>query len=224
MNMKMLRSSAKQEQDSVWKSMSLFYQKSELPNKNQYAAAVNRFVTGKNGGSLTASSAGAGRGSEFTLRLPRAASAPAAVGALAEPDRVSALGAHARRLLVVDDNVDAADSLAQMLRLAGFETRVAYDGRTALEIAELMHPDVALLDLGLPLLSGYDVARRLRGETWGRDLRLIAVTGWGQEGDRARSRDAGFDEHLTKPVDPEVLIEAILHETTPAPSASVAGG
>jgi len=176
------------------------------------------------GGSLEASSAGAGQGSEFTLRLPRAADDPAPACILAAPDRVTALGAHARRLLVVDDNIDAADSLAQMLRLAGFETRVAYDGRTALEIAELMHPDVALLDLGLPLLSGYDVARRLRDEPWGRDLRLIAVTGWGQEGDRARSRDAGFDEHLTKPVDPEVLIEAILHEATPAPAVSAAGG
>ncbi|MCC6173303.1 MAG: response regulator, partial [Gammaproteobacteria bacterium] len=154
------------------------------------------------GGRLGAASAGPGRGSEFTLRLPRAAQDHAtAAGPRPSPDRVVAPGDRCRRLLIVDDNVDAADSLAQMLRLAGFETRVAYDGRTAIEIAELMRPDAVLLDLGLPLMSGHDVARRLRGQPWGHDLRLIAVTGWGQEDDRARSRDAGFDEHLTKPVD-----------------------
>jgi DNA-binding response OmpR family regulator len=106
-----------------------------------------------------------------------------------------------------------------MLRLAGFETRVAYDGRTAVEIAELMQPDVALLDLGLPLLSGHDVARRLRSAPWGADMRLIAVTGWGQEDDRAKSREAGFDEHLTKPVDPEVLMGVILAERGSAAAA-----
>lgn len=174
------------------------------------------------GGRLGAASAGPGRGSEFTLRLPRAAQDHAtAAGPRPSPDRVVAPGDRCRRLLIVDDNVDAADSLAQMLRLAGFETRVAYDGRTAIEIAELMRPDAVLLDLGLPLMSGHDVARRLRGQPWGHDLRLIAVTGWGQEDDRARSRDAGFDEHLTKPVDPEVLLEAILRESSLAAASAV---
>lgn len=166
------------------------------------------------GGSLEAASDGPGQGSVFTLRLPQAVRPlPSIVSSLAAPERVVAFGAHHRRLLIVDDNVDAADSLAQMLRLAGFEIRVAYDGRTAVEFAELMRPDVALLDLGLPLLSGHEVARQLRGEDWGRSMRLIAVTGWGQEDDRARSREAGFDEHLTKPVDPNVLIAAILRDT-----------
>ena len=175
------------------------------------------------GGRLDASSAGPGRGSEFTLRLPRAAQdhATTAGPMMPSPDRVAAPGERCRRLLIVDDNVDAADSLAQMLHLAGFETRVAYDGRTAIEIAELMRPDAVLLDLGLPLMSGHDVARRLRSQPWGHDLRLIAVTGWGQEDDRARSRDAGFDEHLTKPVDPEVLLEAILRESSPAAASAV---
>jgi two-component system CheB/CheR fusion protein len=171
------------------------------------------------GGQLEASSGGPGEGSEFTLRVPCATERPAIGRPLAVPERVAALGARSRRLLVVDDNVDAADSLAQMLRLAGFEARVAYDGRTALEIAELMHPDVVLLDLGLPLLSGHDVARRLRAGPWGADIRLIAVTGWGQEDDRAKSRDAGFDEHLTKPVDPEVLMGVILADRGSASAA-----
>ncbi|MCU0759603.1 MAG: ATP-binding protein [Steroidobacteraceae bacterium] len=187
--------------------------------------SLARQLAALHGGSLSATSGGRGHGSEFVLRLPRAVAQPQAVVApLAGPERIATLGARARRLLVVDDNVDAADSLAQMLRLAGFDTRVAYDGRTAVEIAELMRPDVALLDLGLPLMNGHDVARRLRAETWGRDMRLIAVTGWGQEVDRARSRDAGIDEHLTKPVDPEELIEAILRGLPGGPAAAAAVG
>jgi PAS domain S-box-containing protein len=191
--------------------------------------SLARQLAALHGGSLVATSGGNGQGSEFVLRLPRAvavavAQPQAIVAPLAEPERVVALGARARRLLVVDDNVDAADSLAHLLRLAGFDTRVAYDGRTAVEIAELMRPDVALLDLGLPLMSGHDVARRLRAEAWGQDMRLIAVTGWGQEGDRARSRDAGFDEHLTKPVDPEVLMGAILRDPPGRAAAAAVGG
>jgi PAS domain S-box-containing protein len=182
--------------------------------------SLARQLAGLHGGRLEADSRGPGQGSEFTLRVPRASERPTIVRPIAAPERVAALGAASRRLLIVDDNVDAADSLAQMLRLAGFETRVAYDGRTALEIAELMQPDVALLDLGLPLLSGHDVARRLRAAPWGSDIRLIAVTGWGQEDDRAKSRDAGFDEHLTKPVDPEVLMNVILADRGGAASAA----
>ena len=198
------------------------------------------------GGSLEASSGGAGKGSEFVLRLPLAPASSSAVEAHADPEAAvvvatsgtapSLAGApapsvpppicstHAKRLLVVDDNVDAADSLAQLLRLAGFDTRVAYDGRTALELAERIHPDVALLDLGLPQMSGHDLARRVRDAAWGRHVHLIAVTGWGQDDDRARSRAAGFDEHLTKPVDPEVLLEVIHRAAPPEDAASVVGG
>ena len=182
--------------------------------------SLARQLAGLHDGRLDASSPGPGQGSEFTLRVPRAAERPAIACPIAAPERVAALGATSRRLLIVDDNVDAADSLAQMLRLAGFETRVAYDGRTALEIAELMKPHVALLDLGLPLLSGHEVARQLRASPWGSDMRLIAVTGWGQENDRVKSRDAGFDEHLTKPVDPEVLMSVILADRGGTTSAA----
>jgi two-component system CheB/CheR fusion protein len=115
--------------------------------------------------------------------------------------------------LIVDDNVDAADALAQFLKLAGYQTRVAYDGRMAVEMAEILEPAVVLLDLGLPYLNGHEVARRLRGMAWGRSARLIALTGWGQKDDVLRSRQSGFDEHLTKPVDPEVLLQRIIQLT-----------
>ena len=112
---------------------------------------------------------------------------------------------------MVDDNHDAADSLAAMLRLAGHAVQVAYDGASAMALAETARPDVILLDLGMPQTSGYDVARWIRRQPWGSSLRLIALTGWGQTEDRRRTREAGFDHHLTKPVDPDQLI-AVLAE------------
>jgi DNA-binding response OmpR family regulator len=92
-----------------------------------------------------------------------------------------------------------------LLELSGHEVRVAHDGRTALSLAQVFRPDISLLDIGMPDLSGYEVAEALRRETWGAQIRLIALTGWGQEDDRRRAQEAGFDHHLTKPVDPETL-------------------
>jgi PAS domain S-box-containing protein len=161
------------------------------------------------GGRIEAHSDGPGRGSEFRVLLPRVAELPAMQDSVADA-KVSVLGANNIRVLVVDDNVDAADSLALFLKIAGYQTRVAYDGRTAVEMAEILEPGVVLLDLGLPYLNGHEVARRLRVLPWGRTARLIALTGWGQEDDVLRSRQSGFDEHLTKPVDPEVLLQRII--------------
>jgi len=161
------------------------------------------------GGEIEAHSAGIGLGSEFVVRLPRAGEAPALTETVAEPEKVAALGAAGVRLLVIDDNVDAATSLSYVLKLAGYQTTVAHDGSQALELAETMRPSIVLLDIGLPGMSGYEVARRLRAAPWGRGLQLIAITGWGQESDRAKSLEAGFDAHLTKPVDPEVLLQHI---------------
>jgi two-component system CheB/CheR fusion protein len=110
-----------------------------------------------------------------------------------------------RRVLVVDDNVDAADSLGLLLRLSGQETRMAYDGPTALLVAEAFRPQLVLLDIGMPGMDGYEVARRLRGLPVLEGVVLVAVTGWGQEEDRLRSRAAGFDDHLVKPADPVAL-------------------
>jgi len=110
-----------------------------------------------------------------------------------------------RRILIVDDNVDSAESLTILLDLEGNETHTAYDGLDALAAAASFRPDVILLDIGLPELNGYDVARKIREQPWGRHIMLVALTGWGQEEDRRRSHEAGFDHHLTKPVDPMSL-------------------
>ncbi|MGE3808240.1 MAG: ATP-binding protein [Gemmataceae bacterium] len=150
------------------------------------------------GGSILVASAGSGHGSEFTVRLPLAAP-PEAAAAVAAVEAVTPLAA--QRILVVDDNVDAAQSLTMLLRMYGHEVRTVHDGESALAEAERFRPRVVFLDLGLPLLNGYEVARRLREADWSRDLLLVAVTGWGQDDDREKSRAAGIDHHFVKPVD-----------------------
>jgi CheY-like chemotaxis protein len=155
------------------------------------------------GGRVEAHSDGPGKGSEFVVRLP----------VLLSPGRRRQGGGdngdtHRRsayRILVVDDNKDGADSLAMMLRVMGHDTRTAHDGFAALEAAAAFRPDVVLLDIGLPKLNGYDVARRIREQPWGEGMVLIAQTGWGQEEDKCRSKEAGFNFHLVKPVDPAAL-------------------
>ena len=150
------------------------------------------------GGEITASSDGMGRGSEFVVRLPLhapvdAAAAPVAATVAARP----ALA----RVLVVDDNRDAADSLGALLRMLGAEVDVVHDGESALRAFGTQHPEVVLLDIGMPGMDGYEVARRLRERTDARDVLLVALTGWGQEKDRLNSKAAGFDHHLIKPAD-----------------------
>jgi PAS domain S-box-containing protein len=152
------------------------------------------------GGTIEARSEGKGRGSEFLVRLP-VVKEPAAT---AQPGRPS-LDAAARRVLVVDDNADAAMSLAMLLQIAGNETRVVHDGLAALEAAQEFRPNVMLLDIGMPKLDGYEVCRRLRSQSWGTEIFVIALTGWGQEDDRRKSAAAGFDGHLVKPIEPEML-------------------
>jgi CheY-like chemotaxis protein len=114
-----------------------------------------------------------------------------------------------QRVLVVDDNCDAAESLGMLLEMEGFKVSVAYDGVGALAALESFEPDIALLDIGMPGMDGYELARRIRATPRGRNLVLVALTGWGQAEDKKRSADAGFDEHLTKPVDPEMLSRVI---------------
>jgi len=120
-----------------------------------------------------------------------------------------------RRVLVVDDNADAADSLAMLLQVRGEEVRVAYDGEEAIAAEDEFRPDVILLDIGMPKLSGYEVARRVRDRR-GPGVLIVAITGWGQEEDRQRARDAGFDHHFTKPVDYAVLLDIIDSQDRPA--------
>jgi CheY-like chemotaxis protein len=119
--------------------------------------------------------------------------------------------------LIADDNRDAADSLSLLLELSGHEVRVAHLGQTALSLAQTFRPDVAFLDIGMPDMSGYEVARALRQEPWATSLQLIALTGWGQEDDRRRALEAGFDLHLTKPVDPDLLQRLIASQLPAMP-------
>lgn len=164
---------------------------------------VKRLVE-MHGGGVEARSEGPGKGSEFVVRLPVAGHAPTPNEPSGEPgpDTRSSL-----RILVVDDNRDGADSLSEMLKLMGNDTRTAYDGQAGVDMAGEFRPDVVLLDIGLPTLNGHDACRRIRAQSWGKDVVLIAVTGWGQDEDRRRSHDAGFDLHLIKPVDPKVLMQ-----------------
>jgi signal transduction histidine kinase len=153
------------------------------------------------GGAVEAKSEGLGHGSEFIVKVPIAEHGLIAL-TIAEPAMTAPIG---RRILVADDNQDAAVSLAMILEMAGHEVRVAHDGRAALSVAQTFRPDTILLDIGMPQLNGYEVARALRQEPWGRGICLIALTGWGQESDRQLAIDAGFDRHLTKPVNTDAL-------------------
>ncbi len=122
-----------------------------------------------------------------------------------------------RRILVADDNQDAADSLALLLTMMGGEVRTAYEGLAALEAAAAFRPDVIVLDIGMPGLNGYEAARCIREQTWGKAPLLIALTGWGQEEDRRQSEEAGFDHHLAKPVEPNVLLRLLAEPTGTEP-------
>jgi len=153
-------------------------------------------------GSIEVESEGVRKGSTFVLRLPLPPQESGAPLDAASKDEAQSAG---RRVLVVDDNRDAADSLGMLLLVSGHDVRVAHGGRAALSLAEEFRPEVVLLDIGMPDLDGYAVARQMRAELWGADVCLVALTGWGQEEDRRRTRLAGFDHHFTKPIDPEKL-------------------
>jgi len=171
------------------------------------------------GGSVTAHSAGAGEGSEFVIRLPRLVEQtqqmlstqtlptgmlPTEFSAAANAGSVSVPG---RRILIVDDNRDALESLATLMQMAGHQVETAADGELAWQAAADCRPEVMLLDLGLPKLDGYEVARRIRAQEWGKSVVLVALTGWGQDEDRRRTREAGFDSHMVKPLNVDLLTE-----------------
>jgi signal transduction histidine kinase len=174
-------------------------------------ALVRRLVE-LHGGTITAASEGVGLGSEFVMRLPAitpAASNGQAAASQGEDLQASAAGSGPRRILVVDDNVDATTTLGMLLSVEQHAVHVAHDGPTALEAAKEFRPDVILLDIGLPRMDGYEVARRLREEPDLKNVLLVALTGYGQEEDRRRSTEAGFDFHLVKPVSLEALRGAL---------------
>ena len=172
--------------------------------------ALVRELVEMHGGRVEGFSDGLGQGSEFVLTLPLRPDLAAAVAAgqvrASTPPPVEDNGLPCR-ILVVDDNRDAAQSLAVMLRLSGGEVETAHDGPQALRIAERFRPSLVLLDIGMPGMSGFEVARKIRSKPWGASVRLVAQTGWGQEEDRQRAREAGFDVHLTKPIDYSALMQ-----------------
>jgi PAS domain S-box-containing protein len=162
------------------------------------------------GGTVTATSPGQGKGTTIEVRLPTLEStAVPAAGVASESERAPA--GPRRRILVVDDNRDSANSMAMMLMLMGNEVRTAHDGIEAIETAREFHPKAILMDLGMPKLNGYKATQRIREQPWGRDMIIIAMTGWGQEADRAQSHEAGCDSHLVKPVNLSEL-ESLLTE------------
>ena len=163
-------------------------------------------------GSIEARSNGPDQGSEFVVRLPVFSQAPDEPLPRSDGPRATTLSEC--RILVVDDNKDSADSLGMLLRLKGNDIRTAHDGVEAVEVAETFHPELVLLDIGLPKLNGYEVARRIRQQPWGRDIVLVALTGWGQDEDRRRSQEAGCNFHIVKPVELAAL-EKLLTESQP---------
>jgi len=170
--------------------------------------ALARGLMELHGGSLEAQSTGLGNGSTFTLRLPLEQSTAMRSAEIA--NAATAVTVPARRVLIADDNVDSAESLAMLLRLQGHDVEVVHDGAEALRRLEEFRPRFALLDIGMPKINGYEVARRIRAQPWGSSLSLIALTGWGQEQDRREALEAGFDHHLVKPVDTELLLQKLV--------------
>ena len=163
------------------------------------------------GGSVEARSKGPNLGSEFLVHLP------IVVELLAEPKDDGGefpRSTSNRRILVVDDNENAAHVLGMLLKALGNDVQTAFDGITAIELAERFRPDLILLDIGLPKMNGYETARDIRQQPWGQDIVLAALTGWGQEDDKRRAHEAGFDYHFVKPLDPGIL-QKFLAEVAP---------
>ena len=175
--------------------------------------ALVKSLVEMHGGSVEAKSAGVGQGSEFVVRMPILVE----LSQPAQPLIAQPLAVTARRILVVDDNRDSATSLAMLLKFTGNKTQIAFDGLEALEVAATFLPDIVLLDIGMPKLNGYDACRKLREQPWGKTMVLIALTGWGEDEARQKSKDAGFDGHIVKPMDYAVLTK-LLAELLPIPA------
>jgi len=192
--------------EHVFEMFSQLNRKPDVPQGLGIGLGLARALVDMHGGTISASSAGPGEGTTFTVRLPLAATEVASTGTAEEAVPIAV---DRRRVLVVDDNADSAESLATLLRMSGHEACTAYDGAHALEVAEQFRPDVVLLDIGMPRMDGFEAARRIRRRPWGQGVLLLAMTGWGQEADRQRSREAGIAHHLVKPVDPQ-MVERLL--------------
>jgi two-component system, sensor histidine kinase len=189
--------------------------------------ALVKGLVALHGGSVQATSPGLGQGSEFAIRLPRTAVVERRAPASDQPSSPVPLMGPRGKIVIADDNRDAADSLKLLLELSGYDTFVAYNGQQAVDLGSAERPSAFILDVGMPDMTGYEVARRIRQQAWGRNALLVAITGWGQEDDKERAKAAGFDHHFTKPVTPEAVEEvlvAYLKQKAPKEQKMLVGG
>jgi signal transduction histidine kinase len=200
--------------DMLLRVFDLFTQVERPLNRKQGGLGVGlamvRRLVEMHGGTVSARSDGIGRGTEMIVRLPLHTEVDVGQRKRRTKDE-TLLQTIGRRIMVVDDNRDAADSIALLLEVAGHEVRTAYDGPDALNLAAVFKPEVVILDLGLPSMDGFEIARQIEGQSWGKDIALVALTGWGQKEDYRKTTDAGFDAHLVKPVAPEELLKILAH-------------
>jgi CheY-like chemotaxis protein len=208
-------------EDVLPRVFDLFMQSSRSLDRSQGGLGIGltlvKELIGLHGGTVEAHSAGPGKGSEFVVRLPMLSGKATKALEATSPKEASADQPVSRRVLVVDDNEDEASGLAMVMKLAGHQVEVANEGETALAAAHTFRPEVVLLDIGLPGMNGYEVASHLRRQSDTAKMLLVALTGYGQEHDRQRALEAGFDFHFTKPVEPVVLKELISnHPSQPA--------
>ena len=198
-----------------------FTQIAEAPERTRGGLGIGLTLVKRlvemHGGSVSASSGGPGSGSEFAVRLPLA---PAEMSARLSPPNGLQAAPAPLRVLVVDDNADVTASLQRLLGRLGYDVRTAADGLAGLAAAEEFRPDVALLDVGMPKMSGYDLAQHIRRAPWGKTMVLVAVTGWGQSEDKRRARDAGFDHHLVKPEAANDLVKLLASLASDTPSSA----
>ena len=171
------------------------------------AAGRGRLIE-MHGGKIEVRSGGLGRGSEFRVHLPVASVAEEKAPDSPQEAETPAAGRR-RRILVVDDNRDAANALQMFLKILKHDTRVAFSGQQAIDVAEDFHPDMILMDIGMPEMDGFEAARRMRERPWSANTQMVALTGWGQDEDRRRSRESGFDHHFTKPLNTDALLSLL---------------
>ena len=192
--------------DGIFEMFAQVDEDSERPRRGLgIGLTLVRRLVQLHGGTVTARSEGRGLGSEFEVRLPILEAEPE----LDEPAPINAPDGGTRHILVVDDNRDSAESIATLLQMSGHQTSIVHDGLAAVEAAERIRPDVVLLDVGLPKISGIDACRRIRSHPWGKSIVIVALTGWGQENDRRSTKEAGFDAHLVKPVNYDELLQLL---------------
>ena len=201
----------------------MFYQEQRSPAPHDAGLGIGLWLTRQlvelHGGTIAAHSAGAGEGSEFTVRLPGVGCAAPDPAPQATPEPMRRADGRALRALVADDNVDSAEAASRLLAAHGCEVRTAHDGAQAMRLADEFRPELALIDIAMPQADGHAVCRHLRRQDWGRRALVVAMSGWGSQGDKQSSHEAGFDEHLVKPLDPERVAGLVRQCQAGAPAA-----